>query len=217
VALAGVRLDSGDLAWLSRAVRQLLDEAGMVETEILASGDLDEYRIADLLAGGAPIDAFGVGTQLGTSGDAPALGAVYKLVEDARGPRMKLAVDKVTLPGRKQVWRCAASDVVGLHGEDVPDGRPLLERVMANGTRLRTLDHPLEAARQRCRAALDWLPTALRTLKREPTGRQWSVEHSAGLRQLAGAVRARLAEADRKAQSSMPGSANTGTRTATTT
>lgn len=215
--LAGVRLDSGDLASLSVAVRRLLDDAGLTDTQILASGDLDEYRIADLLAGGAPIDAFGVGTQLGTSADAPSLGAVYKLVSDARGPRMKLAPDKVTLPGRKQVWRCDDGDVVSLEDEDVPGGRPLLLRVMVDGTRLDTPAHTLDAARERARAALEWLPAGLRSLERGRDGPHWSVERSAGLRSLTDAVRAQLHAADGKGQSSMSASPNTGTTTATAT
>src|SRR5262249_8363441 len=148
ITISGVRLDSGDLASLAVEVRAVLDEAGLADVQILASGDLDEHRIEGLLAAGAPIDAFGVGTQLGTSGDAPALGVVYKLVEDDSGPRMKLATGKVTLPGRKQVWRAADHDVVSLHDEDVQDARPLLRPVMAGGRRLES--EPLDAIRERC-------------------------------------------------------------------
>lgn len=104
-ALRAVRLDSGDLAALSRGVRARLDAGGLAAVRIMASGDLDEQRIAALLAGGAPIDLFGVGTALGTSEDAPALGGVYKLVAEAGAPRIKLSPGKVTLPGPKQVWR----------------------------------------------------------------------------------------------------------------
>src|SRR5919106_348030 len=92
IHVGAVRIDSGDLGRLAVEVRAVLDGAGLTEVQILASGDLDEHRIADLLAAGAPIDAFGVGTQLGTSGDAPSLGAVYKLVEDAQGPQGDLAL-----------------------------------------------------------------------------------------------------------------------------
>ena len=109
-----MRLDSGDLAALAKRVRAILDDAGLPEVEILASGDLDEYRIAELVAAEAPIDAFGVGTRLGTSHDHPSLGAVYKLVEDADGPRMKLSEGKVTFPGRKQVYRFDDHDVLAL-------------------------------------------------------------------------------------------------------
>ena len=104
-----VRLDSGDLVALSREVRRVLDAGGLPDTRIFVSGDLDEHRIAQLLADAAPIDAFGVGTALSTSSDAPALGGVYKLVEIERdggmAPVLKLSAGKRTLPGSKQVWR----------------------------------------------------------------------------------------------------------------
>src|SRR2546421_1496042 len=112
-----VRLDSGDLAALAPAVRRILDEGGLDDVQIFASGDLDEYRIAELMTAGVPIDAFGVGTQLGTSGDAPHVGVVYKLVQDAGGPKVKLSTDKVTLPGRKQIFR--RIDDTGALGGDV--------------------------------------------------------------------------------------------------
>ena len=119
---AAVRLDSGDVVSLSRSVRRILDAGGLTDTKILASGDLDEYQIARIVAQGAPVDGFGVGTALSTSSDAPALGGVYKLVEVERdgvmAPVMKLSADKRTLPGCKQVWRVhedgvASFDVIG--------------------------------------------------------------------------------------------------------
>lgn len=122
----GVRLDSGELGPLSRAVRAVLDAGGCSETRILASGDLDEHRIAELVESGAPIDGFGVGTALSTSEDAPALSGVYKLVEierdGAMAPLMKHSPGKRSLPGAKQVWRAgprdaAAGDVIGLPDE----------------------------------------------------------------------------------------------------
>jgi nicotinate phosphoribosyltransferase len=189
IAIAGVRLDSGDLAALSVQVRRVLDDAGLPDVQILASGDLDEHRIAALLAAGAPIDAFGVGTQLGTSADAPALGAVYKLVEDADGPKMKLASGKVTLPGRKQVWRFADRDVVSLHDEEVPGGRPLLVQVMAKGRRTRP--ESLATLRDRCTATLADLPGPLRSLEMAHLP-VWPIETSAGLADLAGRVQAGL-------------------------
>ena len=189
VAIDGVRLDSGDLGALAREVRRVLDDAGLPGVRILASGDLDEHRVAALIAGGAPIDAFGVGTQLGTSGDAPSLGAVYKLVEDADGPKMKLASGKVTLPGRKQVWRCDDHDVLSLHDEDVPGGRPLLTRVMAGGRR--TGVEPLDRIRARATATIAGLPPALRSLDPAP-GPVWPVEVSPGLDRLAARVQAGL-------------------------
>jgi nicotinate phosphoribosyltransferase len=186
IRLAGVRLDSGDLLALSLEVRRILDDAGLGEVDVMASGDLDEDRIHDLRSGGAAIDAFGVGTQLGTSADEPSLGAVYKLVEDADGPKMKLATGKVTLPGRKQVWRQPDHDVVGLHDEDL-HGRPLLEQVMAGGRRTGPPE-PLEAIRDRCADAVAALPDRLRSL--EPTEEQlWPIDTSPALGRLAEAVR----------------------------
>jgi nicotinate phosphoribosyltransferase len=107
--LKGVRLDSGDLLGLSREVRRILDEAGLRETRILASGDLNEYKVQALVQASAPIDVFGVGTEMVTSKDQPALGAVYKLVEREGATEglhcAKFSEDKETYPGRKQVWR----------------------------------------------------------------------------------------------------------------
>jgi nicotinate phosphoribosyltransferase len=192
IRISAVRLDSGDLGRLAAEVRTVLDDAGFPDVRILASGDLDEHRIAELLAAGAPIDAFGVGTQLGTSGDAPSLGAVYKLVDDALGPRMKLAEGKVTLPGRKQVWRFPDRDVLALHDEHVAAARPLLVRAMARGRRIASPE-PLEAARERCLAALAGLPPQLRAL--EPADEPvWPVEVSSGLGALAEKVRLSLEE-----------------------
>jgi nicotinate phosphoribosyltransferase len=109
--------------------------------------------VAELVAAGAPIDSFGVGTRMGTSEDAPSLGMVYKLAEQAGQPRMKLSPGKHTLPGRKQMWRTAEADVIGLAEEDgPPNGRPLLERVWRDGRRNEVSD--LAAARRRCAAAL---------------------------------------------------------------
>ena len=189
IELAGVRLDSGDLAALSVEVRAVLDAAGLDDVAIFASGDLDEHRILELCRAGAPIDAFGVGTQLGTSADAPTLGVVYKLVEDADGPKMKLASGKVTLPGRKQVWRRDDGDTVGLADEGC-DGRPLLRRVMARGRRIGQPE-PIATARERCTAALAALPDGVRSLDPVAPGEgpAWPVATSAGLRSLADEVR----------------------------
>ena len=167
---AAVRLDSGDLLDLSIGVRGILDGAGLGDTRILASGDLDEWRIAALLAEGAPIDGFGVGTALTTSEDAPALGGVYKLVaiEDGGETRavMKRSTGKATWPGDKQVWRLfkagtAERDIVALTAETAPSGgRPLLEQVMAGGRR--TGARPsLHGLRERTSAALAELPARL--------------------------------------------------------
>jgi nicotinate phosphoribosyltransferase len=141
--LGGVRLDSGDLAEISKKVRALLDEKGLRYVSIFASGDLDEYRIAELLSRGAKIDAFGVGTRMGTSADRPYVDVIYKLCEtmSERGkfsPIMKLSEGKATLPGRKQVFRFKdkkgnfAKDVIALADEKMK-GEPLLVKVMENG------------------------------------------------------------------------------------
>ncbi|MCI0337884.1 MAG: nicotinate phosphoribosyltransferase [Acidobacteria bacterium] len=141
--LRAVRLDSGDLVELSKQVRAILDGAGMGETKILASGDLNEFKIAEMLERGAQIDLFGVGTELSTSRDAPALGGVYKLVEveyaDRLEPKMKLSRDKATYPYRKQVWRESANDgtfeedIIAIVAEVIERGEPLLMPVMRDG------------------------------------------------------------------------------------
>ena len=141
VPVEAVRLDSGDLLALSREVRGILDAAGCGEVHIVASGNLDEIEIARLLAAGAPIDAFGVGTRLDVSDDAPYLDCVYKLQEYAGRPRRKRSSGKATWPGRKQVFReydaagRIARDTIGLLDEALP-GTPLLQPVMRNGRRL---------------------------------------------------------------------------------
>ncbi len=119
--LWGVRLDSGDFLALSRQVRTILDEAGLPQAKIMASGDLDEYRIRELVNAGAPIDTFGVGTQLATSADAPSMGTIYKLVEveicGIKRFTAKYSLDKSSMPGSKQVFRDVARDVVARSGE----------------------------------------------------------------------------------------------------
>ena len=191
IAVQAVRLDSGDLGALAHQVREILDGGGFPEIEIFASGDLDEHRIANLIEDAAPIDGFGVGTQLGTSADAPNLGAVYKLAEDADGPKIKLASGKVTLPGRKQVRRRRSrnelcGDVIALHDEDAP-GDPLLERVMVDGAR-EAASPSLADVRDRCRAGVASLPERLRRLDGadlEP----YEVVHSPGLEALVDRLR----------------------------
>jgi nicotinate phosphoribosyltransferase len=141
--LSGVRLDSGDLAETSKKVRAILDGNNLQSAKIFASGDLDEYKITELLAAQAPIDAFGVGTKMGTSSDRPFLDGIYKLCETQNpdgsfAPIMKLSKDKITLPGRKQVYRltdsegCFVKDTITLTDEQAM-GEPLLLKVMENG------------------------------------------------------------------------------------
>jgi nicotinate phosphoribosyltransferase len=161
--LRGVRLDSGDMAALSRQVRAILDEAGLEDTMIFASSGFDEYKIADALAGGALIDGFGVGTNMGVSKDAPSVDMAYKLVEYDGRPVLKLSAEKVNLPDAKQVFRafggdgCLDRDMIGLREEDVPpEYRPLLVGVMKGGERI--FNEGLEEARKRCSASMKRLP-----------------------------------------------------------
>jgi nicotinate phosphoribosyltransferase len=130
-ALAAIRLDSGDLGALAKLARERLDAAGFPEVRIFASGGLDEYAIERLLAAGAPVDGFGVGTAFGVSEDAPTLESVYKLVEIDGRPVAKTSTGKETLPGAKQVWRRSgfSGDILALAGEPcpVPGAEPLLE------------------------------------------------------------------------------------------
>jgi nicotinate phosphoribosyltransferase len=160
--IRAIRLDSGDLGALAQQARTLLYEAGLAQVGIFASGDLDEYRIAELVASDAPINGFGVGTRMGTSADAPYLNCAYKLVEYGGRPCMKLSTAKMTLPGRKQVFRQLRSgrlvgDRVGLHDER-PSGRALLAPVMRDGHRLPGSAPPLAQIRGYCRDEISALP-----------------------------------------------------------
>ena len=140
--LKGVRLDSGNIMHLSKRVRKILDDAGLKHVKIVASGDLNEYKISDMLSKGALIDSFGVGTEMVTSKDAPALGGVYKLVEQEEDgcliPKMKFGEGKATHPSSKQVYRFydgngkIKMDVIGLP-DDVFEAAPLLKPVIKNG------------------------------------------------------------------------------------
>jgi len=163
--LRGIRLDSGDLASLSRQSRTILDEAGFPDVQIFASGGLDESGIADLVGVGAPIDSFGVGTDLAVSRDVPAVDIVYKLVAYNGRPVSKLSTGKLTLPGAKQVFRVAGGiedDVLGLRDEDRPGG--LLVPTWRDGARSESFD--AAAARQRAAEALTALPDPLKKLER---------------------------------------------------
>jgi nicotinate phosphoribosyltransferase len=155
----GVRLDSGNLDQLAREARKLLDHARLGQAKIFASGGLDEFEIDELVRAGAPVDAFGVGTQLGVSADAPYIDSVYKLVEFEGRPVLKLSAAKATAPGRKQVWRGPKDDVLGLRDEAAPgpNHEPLLEPVMRAGSRLAT-DPTIDEIRARFAGDLAALP-----------------------------------------------------------
>ena len=167
-----IRLDSGDLAALAKQARRVLDEAGLHHVKIFASSSLDEHAITKLLDRQAPIDGFGVGTRMGTVADLPYLDTAYKLVEYAGKGRMKLAIDKSSVPGRKQVFRMtgkAARDVVALHDETL-DGEPLLQCVMRHGQRTEAgRPRPLEDLRAHAEAATARLPDPLLALEETDT------------------------------------------------
>ncbi len=170
---AAVRIDSGDLAALSREVRRILDDSGHRRTKIFATGDLDEHAIARLVGDGAAIDAFGVGTALSTVSDAPALSAVYKLVAIERDGRrvdvIKSSPGKHTWPGAKQVWRTLEGapshhDIVA--GDEEPpaaNARPLLAHVFGTGGRTAPRE-ALAVIRDRCRTERARLPSDVRAL-----------------------------------------------------
>jgi nicotinate phosphoribosyltransferase len=183
VPLAGVRLDSGDLLELSRIARTLLDDAGMTGTRIIASGDLEEGRIAALTAAGAPIDSFGVGTDLGTSRDSPVVNGIYKLVahrlDGAWRNVHKRSPEKATVPGAKQVFRDYADgvmrgDVIARAEEQLP-GRALLEPFVRGGRPVRV--ESLARMRERARGELLALPPPLRDL--DGDGESYPVTYSA--------------------------------------
>ena len=157
--LRGIRIDSGDLAMLCSTARRMLDDAGLHEVQIVASGGLDETRIAELVDAAVPVDAFGVGTDLVVSADRPAVDIAYKLVSyDGRGVA-KLSAGKATFPGAKQVFRSGSSDdVLALRDESHP-GERLLSPAWRDGTALRSFD--LDSVRTRVATGLRELPNAV--------------------------------------------------------
>jgi nicotinate phosphoribosyltransferase len=188
--LGGVRLDSGDLAETSKKVRALLDAKGLQYVSIFASGDLDESKITELLSKKAKIDAFGVGTKMGTSADYPYIDVIYKLSETADrngdfSPIMKLSKGKITLPGRKQVFRFEddkgnyMKDMITLADEDV-EGKPLLVKMMEKGKIIRELP-PLMEIRATAHENLKMFPERYRQIKNSP---EYPVELSQALKDL---------------------------------
>ena len=193
IAIRSVRLDSGDLIALSRSVRRILDDGGLKDVNIFASGGLDEDSIAAIVRSGAPIDGFGVGTSLTTSSDVPSLDCAYKLQEYAGVARRKQSPGKVTWPGRKQVWRRygpdgrIAGDILSIEG-DRQTGEPLIQLVMQCGRRT-ALSPSLADIRARAARELERLPEPLRRL--EP-GATCPVEVGDALARLASEVDRRL-------------------------
>ncbi|MBS2027654.1 MAG: nicotinate phosphoribosyltransferase [Deltaproteobacteria bacterium] len=198
--VSAVRLDSGDMFTLSREARRLLDEAGLKQVGIFASGGLDEHEVARLVKSGAPITGFGVGTALGVSDDAPSLDLVYKLVAYAGTDRTKLSPSKVLLPGRKQVFRVLRDgrvhhDVLAGDGEVHP-GEPLLRQVMRNGRRCDGGPTPLAELRRATLTACAALPERIQALS--GAGQPYVVEVSE-------ALNARLARARHALQAGTSG------------
>jgi nicotinate phosphoribosyltransferase len=186
IAVKGVRLDSGDLAAHARQVRRILDEGGLSHTQILVSGNLDEYRLKELIESRAPIDSFAVGTAMTTSSDAPSLDCAYKLQEYAGRPCRKRSEGKATWPGRKQVYRYYAGDGRVDHDvittlDDPQTGEPLLHPVMKGGRRLAP-SPSLADLRRHTATQLARLPESLRTLGPAPA---YTVHISPALQTLA--------------------------------
>jgi nicotinate phosphoribosyltransferase len=172
IDIKGVRLDSGDLGEYARQVRNILDKGGLTKTTIFASGDIDEYKLEQLLSQHAPIDGFGIGTRMDTSADAPYLNCAYKLQEYAGQARRKRSEGKATWPGRKQVYRhydaegCMSADMLTL-ADSPSEGQPLLEMVMQNGRTLAPYPS-LETLKKHARKQLNSLPPALKVLGDAP-------------------------------------------------
>ena len=194
IAIHGVRLDSGDLVALSKSVRRILDDGGLAEVIIFASGGLDEDDLVAFAKAGAPIDGYGIGTSLTTSSDVPALDCAYKLEAYAGVARRKRSTGKATWPGAKQVWRTydaagrMAGDVISV-ADDAQGGAPLLSPVMRGGRRVGPAPS-LAEARAHAARELARLPEPLRRLE---SGTTYPVEIAPALVALAEAVDRRLA------------------------
>jgi nicotinate phosphoribosyltransferase len=189
-----IRIDSGDFARITHRARRMLDDSGMGSVRIIVSGGLDELEIDELVRGGAPIDAFGVGTRMGVSADQPYLDTAYKLVSIDRRPVMKLSAGKATQPRPKQVFRrpTPLKDVVGLRTEKAPAGfGRLLEPVMRHGKRISTAPS-LAESRLRFEQDLALLPARTRDLS---SPRSPVVGVTRALRTATASTRARLRRA----------------------
>ncbi len=171
VGVKAIRLDSGDLGELAKGARALLDEAGHDDITIVASSGLDEYQIEALLEDGAPIDAFGVGTQMGVAADAPVIDLSYKLVEYAGTPRVKHSTGKINLPCRKQFYRRQddqgryVGDVIALRDEAIDAGEPMLRPLVRAGRLDDAEMARADDARERVADALARFPEDVRHLE----------------------------------------------------
>jgi nicotinate phosphoribosyltransferase len=172
--LSGIRLDSGDMVRLSKKVRIMLREAGFPDVKILASGNLDEFRIQEMLQDGAEIDVFAVGTRMGVSADAPYLDIAYKLVEYGGRPILKLSSGKKTWVGKKQVYRYCdehgrmKEDQLCLLSEHNFAAEPLLEILVADGKRVRPPES-IETVKERFARERESLPSQYREIKPNTT------------------------------------------------
>ena len=194
--LRGVRLDSGDIATISKGVRQILTAEGVDYAKILASGGLDEYKITKVLAAGGDVDFLAVGTKMGVSADAPYFDIAYKLVKYAGRPIMKLSTGKVTLVDKKQVFRFfddagrMARDVIALREETVPEGRPLLEKVMEHGRIINPLPS-LKESREYFASQFALLPAEYKAIEKPAV---YPVQLSPGLENLQKQVEQQIKE-----------------------
>ena len=191
ITIKAVRLDSGDVGDLAVSVRQIIDQGGFADIEIFASGDIDEYRLAELLGDVCPLDGFGIGTRLTISEDAPSLDCVYKLQEYAGQGRRKRSTGKSTWPGSKQIYRRRRADgrihgdLLTLASDERDDGEALISPVMRNGKRIGEFES-LEKIRERSCIQLADLPDTLRELAVSPA--PYPVEFSPELQELANEV-----------------------------
>jgi nicotinate phosphoribosyltransferase len=183
--LQGVRIDSGDLANLALEVRKIFDEAGLKDVKIIGSGGLDEYDLADFSDANIPYDSYGVGTKMGVSADAPWSDIAYKLVEYDRRSVLKLSPGKVSLPGKKQLFRTTdkqgqlQKDIIALRDENVAGAESLLKRVMTEGKITRPFPS-LEESRSGFLSEFAKLPEPIKRIR---NAENYLVEHSSRLQE----------------------------------
>lgn len=194
----GVRIDSGNLGELAREVRKILDGDGLTNVKIFLSGDLNEYKIDQLINDGVPVDFFGVGTELVTSYDDPAMSGVYKIVESHSGgvihPTIKISPGKPSFPGKKQIYRFQENrmytkDLIALDSELPPkNGKPLLETYVQNGKLIRSLP-ALTETQNFTKENLARLPEQFHQFTKPA---DYKVEHSDNLKRLHESIAAKL-------------------------